>query len=257
MRIWGLAGLVIIALAVFVVILANQQVPAAVSGEASTLLFEANGPSRWYQLLHAGAVLQGRTRMCYPHTRGLEGWSVRGDRLEVRVAPGVSPVWVANEATRRGVIELVEGGTEFLPIGKRVITGDVARPELNVYEVVLAAPHFVAVEAHWRYNRPVIEFRLTPEGDVRLRAHTKEQSGYYLCLLVDGQVVNCPILRTPLVDRSGVMELTGSATLAQAHMWAALLHSGPLPVTLRTVEMRAATATESGSRCGFETAGMH
>jgi preprotein translocase subunit SecD len=104
-----------------------------------------------------------------------------------------------------------------------------------VYEAVLTAAHFVTADAYLRHGQAGIEFVLTPEGDARLLAHTDRQRGYYLCLLVDGEVVNCPILRTPLTDRHGFVELTGGATLDQARTLAMLLRSGPLPVAFRPV----------------------
>ena len=219
---------------------------------STVLILEANEPASWRELLHAGAVLQGRARVCYPHTEGLESWNVRDGRLEVRVSPGVSPMWVVREAMRPGKLELVEGGTEFLPIGKRIKTGKTARPDLGIYETVLDSHHFVMAEAYLRYNRPVIEFRLTPQGDARLATHTRGQSGYYLCLTVDGEVVNCPILRTPLIERHGWIELTGDVTLAQARTWAALLRSGPLPVTFQAVVMPSAITVDAQPLCIFE-----
>jgi len=243
---------VIVTLAVLAASWASHRVPLAVEKGPIVLLFEANGPASWRELLHAGAVLQGRVRACYPRTRGFEGWNVQAGLLEVRVAPGVPPSWVIREAMRPGAIELVEGGTEFLPVGKKIKTGEIARPDLGIYETVLKPHHFVMAEAHLRHNKPIIEFRLTPEGDARLAAHTSVQSGYYLCLVVDGRVVNCPILRTPLVERRGRMELSGNATLAQAHTWAALLRSGPLPVTLGSVGMLAAVTADHDSLCTFE-----
>ncbi len=252
MRAWGLGGLVIVTLAALAASWVGHRMPSTVETSSTVLIFEANESASWRELLHAGAVLQGRAQVCYPHTEGLEGWSVRDGRLEVRVSPGVSPMWVVREAMRPGKLELVEGGTEFLPIGKRIKTGKTARPDLGIYETVLESHHFVMAEAYLRYNRPVIEFRLTPQGDARLAAHTSVQGGYYLCLSVDSRVVNCPILRTPLIERHGLIELTGDVTLAQARTWAALLRSGPLPVTFRAVVMSSAVTVDTQPLCIFE-----
>ncbi|PWH14414.1 MAG: hypothetical protein DDG58_12755 [Ardenticatenia bacterium] len=242
----------IAALAVLAAIWAGHRAPPLTGQESVALLFEPDGPASWRELLLSGAVLQGRARICYPHTRGLEGWQVQDGRLEVRLSPGVSPLWVAREAMRPGVIKLVEGGTEFLPIGKRVQTGAIAQPDLGIYETILESHHFVMAEASLHSGRPVIAFRLTPQGDARLAAHTYGQTGYYLCLVVDGTVVNCPILRTPLVERQGLIELRGHVTLAQARTWAALLRSGPLPVTLRAVTMPSGVAVGPDSLCTLE-----
>jgi preprotein translocase subunit SecD len=96
-----------------------------------------------------------------------------------------------------------------------------------VYQVVLTESDFESVEAQLREDdNPVIKFTLTPTGDARLVAHTAELRGYYLCLVVDGQVMNCPILRTPLTNRQGTIELTGDATLEDALRLAILLLPG-------------------------------
>jgi preprotein translocase subunit SecD len=126
-----------------------------------------------------------------------------------------------------GQVELVDSGTQFLPVGSNVKTGPHPIPEQDVYQVVLTDSDFESVEAQLREeDNPVIEFTLTPAGDARLVAHTAELRGYYLCLVVDGQVVNCPILRTPLTNRQGTIELTGDATLEDALRLAILLLPG-------------------------------
>ena len=208
----------------------------SVAGVASTALtFEPTRPATWQELVQAGSVLQGRLRAWFPHSSGLLGWTPQSGRLVMLLPPDVPEQWLVSEATRIGKVEVVEGGTEFLPIGRHVGTGAAPRPELGVYESVLSAAHFITADAYLRHGQAAIEFVLTPEGDERLLAHTDRQRGYYLCLLVDGVVVNCPILRTPLTGRHGFVELTGGATLDQARTLAMLLRSGPLPVAFRPV----------------------
>jgi preprotein translocase subunit SecD len=123
-----------------------------------------------------------------------------------------------------GYVEIVDGGTQFLPIGANVKTGSQANPDQDVYQAVLTSDDFVSAQAHTNSKgRPVIEFTLTSSGDARLAAFTAELPSYYLCLAVDGQVVNCPIVRTPLVNRQGTIELTGDATLDDARRLVMLL----------------------------------
>jgi SecDF, P1 head subdomain len=206
--------------------------PSVAGVEPRKLALEPAQPTTWQDLLHAGSVLQTRLRVLYPNSGEGLSWTVRSGQLVVGLSPQVPPQWVVDEAMRVGQLEVVEGGTEFLPIGRRIRTGLSSQPELGVYETVLSAAHFVSADVHLRQGRPVIEFMLTPEGDARLAAHASQQRGYYLCLVMDGQVVNCPILRTPLTDRHGFIELTGGATMDTACTWVMLLRSGPLPVAL-------------------------
>ena len=239
---WG--GLLALALSLLILYAATAGSTQSAGRMASTTLtFEALGPASWPDLLRAGCVLQGRLRAAYPdaetlpagaQSRPLQYTAVAG-WLVVTLPPEVPAQWLVTEAARIGSVEMVEGGTEFLPLGRHVETGPLPRPELGVYEAVLTQAHFVAADAHLRRGQPVIEVVLSPEGDARLSAHTARQHGYYLCLLVDGEVVNCPIVRTPLADRHGFIELTGAATLQQARALAGLLRSGPLPVALRPI----------------------
>ena len=193
-------------------------------------------PADWRDTLVAGSVLHHRVG-----SHGVDAgsgnnwwaWWTDGGSLVVLGPDVQGSDTLEDEATRPGRLELVECGTEFLPVGAHVDTGNRANPESAIYAVVLTAEHFAAARAAMgRNGRPVIAFVLTPDGDERLAAHTA-QEGYYLCLLLDGRVVSCPVVRTPLVDRRGVMEFLSNVTLAQAQRYAALLNSGPLPVTMR------------------------
>jgi hypothetical protein len=160
--------------------------------------------------------------------------AVEGNRLSIFQPPGVEPSLLLAEAGRIGRIEVVDGGTQFLPIGGRVKTAAQPIPDQNVYQAVLTNQDFERVEAQLDdRHRPVIHFTLTPQADARLAAHTAELRGYYLCLVVDSRVMNCPILRTPLDHRTGNIELTGDATIDDARAWTVLLRSGPLPVRFK------------------------
>ena len=160
--------------------------------------------------------------------------AVEGNRLAISLPTSAEPSLVVAEASRVGQVELVDGGTEFLPLDRAVKTGPRAIPDQDVYQAVLTSADFEAAEAGLGdEGHPVIEFVLTPAGDARLAAHTAELQGYYLCLAVDNRVVSCPILRTPLTNRRGTIQLIGDATLDDARTLAMLIRSGPLPVTLR------------------------
>jgi preprotein translocase subunit SecD len=161
-------------------------------------------------------------------------FAIEGNRLVVSLPLDAEPSVVIAEASRVGQAELVDGGAQFLTIGGIVKTGPQAIPNQGVYQAILTSADFETAEAQQGEDgRPVIEFTLTPAGDARLTTHTAELRGYYLCLVVDSRVVNCPILRTPLVDRRGTIELMGDVTLDDARTLAMLLRSGPLPVPLK------------------------
>jgi hypothetical protein len=159
--------------------------------------------------------------------------SLEDNHLIVSLPPSVEPYLLLAEASRIGYVELVDGGTEFLAVGALVTSGPQAIPDQDTYQAVLTSADFETAQAEvTQQGRPVIHFSLTPGGDARLATHTAALRGYYLCLVVDGRVTNCPILRTPLKNRTGNIELTGDATLEDARALAVLLRSGPLPVRL-------------------------
>jgi preprotein translocase subunit SecD len=184
-------------------------------------------------MIIAGEVLEERLSS-YLQDDARLAVAVEGNNLIVSLSADSEPSAVVAEVSRAGRVELVDGGTEFLPLDRTVKTGPRAIPNQDVYQAVLTSSDFEAAQAGLEGDgRPVIEFLLTPAGDARLAAHTGELRGYYLCLVVDNLVENCPILRTPLKDRRGTIELTGDATLDDARTLAALIRSGPLPVSLK------------------------
>jgi hypothetical protein len=228
-------GLVMVLSLLLLYVASAGSAPSAAVVTSARLILEPAEPASWQQLLHSGSVLQSRVRTQFPPADVSLHWEVQGGRLVVTVPAEVPADWLTDEASQRGEFELVDGGTQFLPLGRRVQSGPLPRPEMGIYEVVLSSDHFITATARTQNGRPAVEFALTPEGDARLAAHTDRQRGYYLCILVDEEVVNCPILRTPLSHRRGVMELTGTASLAHARRLAMLMLSGPLPVSLRAV----------------------
>ena len=207
--------------------------PSAAELRPAGLALEAAQPASRADVAAAYRVLAQRLAYGSPEAGG-PVLALRGDRIGVSLPPGAQPSAILAEANRIGRVELVDGGTEFLTIGSLVQTGPQAIPDQATYQSVLTSDDFVVAEARLgAKGRPVIEFTLTPAADARLAAQTDDRRGYYLCLAVDHRVVNCPILRTPLTERQGVIELTGGATRADARTLAMLLRSGPLPVAFK------------------------
>jgi preprotein translocase subunit SecD len=234
-----MAGLYVPAwmIALLLLYLALPGVPPSVAElRLAGLALEAVQPASRAEVAAAYQVLAQRLASEASDASGAGGpvLALQGDRIGVSLPPGGESLAILAEASRIGRVELVDGGTEFLAIGSLVQTGLQAIPDQATYQSVLTNADFVAAEARLgTKGRPVIDFTLTPAADARLAAQTADRRGYYLCLAVDRRIVNCPILRTPLTERRGVIELTGSATLADARTLAMLLRSGPLPVAFK------------------------
>ncbi len=221
-----------LAMALVVLYLALARVqPSTAEMMPAAMTFQAAQPVNQEDMAAAHAVLIERLSSSDSHSSAELSLAIEGSRLAVSLPPGVEPSIVVAEAGRVGQVELVDGGTEFLTVSSVVKTGYRAIPDQDVHLAVLTSADFEAAEAQLNdQGRPVIEFALTPSGDARLAAHTAELRGYYICMAVDGRVVNCPILRTPLTNRRGTIELTGDASLDDARTLAMLIRSGPLPV---------------------------
>ncbi len=207
--------------------------PSAAELRSAGLALEAAQPASQADVAAAYQVL---TQRLASDSSGISRpvLALQGDRIGVSLPPGGESAAILAEASRIGRVELVDGGTEFLAIGSLVKTGPQAIPDQDTYQSVLTSGDFIAAEADLgTKGRPVIEFTLTSAADARLAALTADRRGYYLCLAVDHHIINCPILRTPLTERRGVIELTGSATFTDARTLAMLLRSGPLPVAFK------------------------
>src|SRR5512136_2739004 len=233
-----MAGLYVPAwmIALLVLYLALPGVPPSVAElRPAGLALEAAQPASRADVAAAYQVLA--QRLAYGSSGAVRPvLALQGDRIGVSLPPGGESSAILAEASRIGRVELVDGGTEFLAIGSLVQTGPQAIPDQATYQSVLTSADFIAADARLgAKGRPVIEFTLTPAADTRLAAQTADRRGYYLCLAVDRRIVNCPILRTPLTKRQGVIELTARATLADARTLAMLLRSGPLPVAFKLV----------------------
>jgi hypothetical protein len=220
----------VMALVLLYIALTNVRLSTAKMMPA-VMTFEAAQSASQEEIEAASKVLEQRLSA---YTQSGTQLAIEGNRLVVSLPLDAEPSIVIAEASRIGQVELVDGGAQFLTIGGSVKTGPQAIPNQGVYQAVLTSADFETAEAQLgKDGRPVIKFTLTRAGDARLTTHTAELRGYYLCLVVDSRVVNCPILRTPLVDRRGNIELTGDVTLDDARMLAMLLRSGPLPVLLK------------------------
>jgi preprotein translocase subunit SecD len=82
----------------------------------------------------------------------------------------------------------------------------------------------------------VVQFELTPEGATVFGAHTADNIGKYLTIVLDKQVVSSPVINSAIPDGSG--SISGNFTSETANALAVQLRYGSLPVPLKVVETR-------------------
>lgn len=85
-------------------------------------------------------------------------------------------------------------------------------------------------------SEPVVQFRLNSAGATRFADITRAHVGTPFAVVLDGEVVTAPVIRSPITGGSG--EISGSFTVAEARDLSLLLRAGSLPAPLIVVEER-------------------
>jgi len=85
-------------------------------------------------------------------------------------------------------------------------------------------------------NMPVVNFTLDTEGGRRFARMTSDNVGRALAVVLDGQVITAPVIRSPITGGSG--EISGHFNAVEAGELAMLLRAGALPAALDVVEER-------------------
>jgi preprotein translocase subunit SecD len=84
-------------------------------------------------------------------------------------------------------------------------------------------------------SQPIVEFSLTPDGSKSFATLTGEHVGSGLAIVLDGQVVSAPVIRSRISD-SGQIE--GSFTQKEVEDLSMVLRSGALPAGITYLEER-------------------
>jgi preprotein translocase subunit SecD len=157
-------------------------------------------------------------------------------RVRVRASGSTLTIQVQNEddlpavrelASRQGVV-VVFASAEYLPPGSYPPAG--AEVVLTDFDIAAAETAYYAPTG--RYE--TVSFRLTSAGSQKLAAHTRAAVGEYLGFSIDGQVITCPAIQTPILDGRGTV--VGDFDEAGARRLAAILNGGRLPYPLQLVE---------------------
>ncbi len=111
-------------------------------------------------------------------------------------------------------------------------------PQERIYTTVLSGKDLktAGVEINPQTSQPNVSFAFNAEGAKILADHTSKNVGKYLAIVLDKEVISCPVIKSALPDGAGVIE--GSFTLEEAKGLAVQLRYGALPIPLRIVEQR-------------------
>lgn len=160
--------------------------------------------------------------------------------------PGIDDPEAAVETLREtALMEWVDVGSEWLEPGTVIRTDVVtageeplADEEAPIYHTVLTGANLRdANVAFDQTGLPIIVFELNSEGARIFAEHTSANTGRFLAIVLDKQVVSCPRITTTIPDGRGQIE--GQFTLEEARSIVLQLRYGSLPVPLRILDTRA------------------
>jgi len=85
-------------------------------------------------------------------------------------------------------------------------------------------------------SQPIVTFRFNSRGGAVFGRLTQENVGRRFAVVLDGEAITAPVIRTPILGGSGQIE--GNFTVETANRLAVLLRAGALPADLTIIEER-------------------
>ena len=180
---------------------------------------------------------------------GVEGVTVRPNgenHITVEFPAPANLDEVTKVVLERGLLELIDTGSEPLPEGTLVATelGGAAPSQPGgagkVYKVVMTSNHVDASTVSTSTDpmgQASVLFSLKPEGAQRMKEHTSGAIGTYMPVVLDKRVISSPSIQGIIKDN---VEITG-LTEEETRRLAAQLKSGALPVELELIASRQPT----------------
>jgi preprotein translocase subunit SecD len=164
---------------------------------------------------------------------GTHSVSLQGDQLLVRLPNSENMPYITSVVSRVGEIEFIDGGPGAPPVGQRVTTGPEASPEQNVYQTLFTGQEILAA-ALPDPGAGQIFYRLTlqPATIDRLSNFAESHSNRYICMVMDGEVLNCSLMYHWTDNTIEILPGLSSGTTFSLSDLSVFLTSGPLPVPL-------------------------
>ncbi len=100
----------------------------------------------------------------------------------------------------------------------------------------LEGDHLVDAQPTFQDGRPVVSFRFDSVGASRFADITSENVGRRFAIILDGEVISAPVIRSAILGGAGIIE--GGFTVQTATDLALLLRAGALPANLTVLEER-------------------
>jgi len=158
-----------------------------------------------------------------------------GEGVEVILPDHENMAYIINIISRVGEVEFINGGQRTPPLGEKVEIGAEASSAGRVYPLLFSGDEIREVTPPDPESGEIFyQISLQAEAAQRVADFAEAKEGY-ICLAIDGEVINC----STMYHWSGTMikilpDLGSGAGISLADL-AILLDSGPLPVPLRVI----------------------
>ncbi|HEX9926694.1 MAG TPA: hypothetical protein VGD99_28870 [Anaerolineae bacterium] len=163
--------------------------------------------------------------------------AVEDERLVIRLPDNENMPYIASIISSVGEIEFINGGPTSPPIGRRVETAAKANPELNVYQTLFTGQDVEsALPPNSASGQIFYQLVLEPTTVKRFARFVETQPGYYMCMVMDQQVINCSkMYHWSAADTVDILPgLSSGADISLADL-SIFLDSGPLPMPLKVI----------------------
>ena len=172
-------------------------------------------------------------RLGHLYLAGTYSVTTEDDRLVVNLSHSENLPYVASVVSSIGEIEFIDGGGDSPPIGQTVRTATQANQDQNVYRILFTGQEIKAAKLPDPATGQIFyQLTLQPAAAERLAAFVKTQSGGYICMVMDGQVLNCSVMYQQSGHTIEILPGLSSGTGISLADLAVFLESGPLPVPL-------------------------
>jgi len=150
------------------------------------------------------------------------------------VAPGT--VIKTDHATAAETAETL-AATGTITSSQAISNAETIRSEETIYHTVLTGRNLEDAAVEFTSDGlPVIGFTLDDEGAEIFADHTASNQNRFLAIVLDKQVISCPIINEPIPDGRGMIQ--GDFSVDQAKAMVLQLQYGALPIPLREVDTR-------------------
>ncbi|MGH2407090.1 MAG: protein translocase subunit SecD [Candidatus Limnocylindrales bacterium] len=143
------------------------------------------------------------------------------------------PVDQYGTATSPGSKAPPQNGTPVDPALTPLFSGDQVDPSQ-------VAPGFDSTT-----GERTVQFALKSDGAQKFSAYTLASVGQFFAIVLDGNVVSAPTIRTPITDGRG--QISGTFTTAEQQLLVNTLKFGALPLALRELSFNSISATLGAS----------